>query len=78
MPQRLLGPAAFPLDRLLAILGSLMEEHDAGVPPLPFMPDVDDDEADYGREKDTEMAVWRTQVSATVRACFHTSAPTDD
>ncbi|KAG6330903.1 hypothetical protein ID866_8184 [Astraeus odoratus] len=26
--QRLLGPAVFPLDRLLAILGALLEEHD--------------------------------------------------
>ncbi|KAF8876947.1 origin recognition complex subunit 5 C-terminus-domain-containing protein [Infundibulicybe gibba] len=27
-PQRLLGPAPFPLDRLLAILGALLEEND--------------------------------------------------
>ncbi|PCH36912.1 hypothetical protein WOLCODRAFT_134400 [Wolfiporia cocos MD-104 SS10] len=29
IPQRLLGPMPFPLDRLLAILGVLLEEHDA-------------------------------------------------
>ncbi|KAF5370931.1 hypothetical protein D9615_009797 [Tricholomella constricta] len=29
IPQRLLGPLAFPLDRLLAILGALLEENDA-------------------------------------------------
>ena len=29
IPQRLLGPLTFPLDRMLAILGALMEEHDA-------------------------------------------------
>ena len=29
IPQRLLGPLTFPLDRMLAILGGLMEEHDA-------------------------------------------------
>ncbi|GLB40919.1 putative origin recognition complex (ORC) subunit 5 C-terminus [Lyophyllum shimeji] len=29
VPQRLLGPLAFPLDRLLAILGALLEENDA-------------------------------------------------
>ncbi|TFK36242.1 origin recognition complex subunit 5 C-terminus-domain-containing protein [Crucibulum laeve] len=29
IPQRLLGPAPFPLDRLLAILGALLEENDA-------------------------------------------------
>ncbi|KAG6868402.1 hypothetical protein C0993_003638 [Termitomyces sp. T159_Od127] len=28
IPQRLLGPVAFPLDRLLAILGALLEEND--------------------------------------------------
>lgn len=28
VPQRLLGPAVFPLDRLLAILGALLEEND--------------------------------------------------
>ncbi|KAG5645389.1 hypothetical protein DXG03_006342 [Asterophora parasitica] len=29
IPQRLVGPLAFPLDRLLAILGALLEENDA-------------------------------------------------
>ncbi|KAG6808886.1 hypothetical protein H0H92_002472 [Tricholoma furcatifolium] len=28
VPQRLLGPVAFPLDRMLAILGALLEEND--------------------------------------------------
>ena len=28
IPQRLLGPLAFPLDRLIAILGALLEEND--------------------------------------------------
>ncbi|KAF5324478.1 hypothetical protein D9611_004546 [Ephemerocybe angulata] len=28
VPQRLLGPSPFPLDRLIAILGALLEEHD--------------------------------------------------
>ncbi|KAH8103345.1 origin recognition complex subunit 5 C-terminus-domain-containing protein [Cristinia sonorae] len=36
IPQRLLGPLAFPLDRLLAILGVLLEENDAEArPPMP-------------------------------------------
>ena len=36
IPQRLLGPLAFPLDRLLAILGVLLEENDADArPPAP-------------------------------------------
>ncbi|KAH9919470.1 origin recognition complex subunit 5 C-terminus-domain-containing protein [Epithele typhae] len=29
VPQRLLGPTAFPLDRLLAVLGALLEENDS-------------------------------------------------
>ncbi|EPT02035.1 hypothetical protein FOMPIDRAFT_141897 [Fomitopsis schrenkii] len=36
IPQRLLGPLSFALDRLLAILGVLLEENDADVrPPAP-------------------------------------------
>jgi hypothetical protein len=33
VPQRLLGPAPFPLDRLLAILGVLLEENDVDTRP---------------------------------------------
>ncbi|TCD63312.1 hypothetical protein EIP91_005693 [Steccherinum ochraceum] len=41
IPQRLLGPLTFPLDRLLAILGVLLEEHDSDVrPPMPEYNDV--------------------------------------
>ncbi|KAF8584671.1 hypothetical protein K439DRAFT_1345558 [Ramaria rubella] len=64
VPQRLLGPAPFPLDRLLAIVGSLMEEHDDNVPALDATHDDDEDEDE--QEKDTEMAVGRIQVSATI------------
>lgn len=36
VPQRLLGPAPFPLDRLVAILGVLLEENDVeSRPPAP-------------------------------------------
>ncbi|KAI0791547.1 origin recognition complex subunit 5 C-terminus-domain-containing protein [Irpex lacteus] len=36
IPQRLLGPLAFPLDRMIAILGVLLEENDADYrPPAP-------------------------------------------
>ncbi|RPD65379.1 hypothetical protein L226DRAFT_567376 [Lentinus tigrinus ALCF2SS1-7] len=33
IPQRLLGPTTFPLDRLIAILGVLLEENDADTRP---------------------------------------------
>ncbi|EIM83784.1 uncharacterized protein STEHIDRAFT_148595 [Stereum hirsutum FP-91666 SS1] len=39
VPQRLLGPMVFPLDRLLAILGILLEEHDAD--SRPDLPDLE-------------------------------------
>jgi origin recognition complex subunit 5 len=31
IPQRLVGPVPFPLDRLIAILGALLEENDGDV-----------------------------------------------
>ena len=34
IPQRLLGPTTFPLDRLIAILGVLLEENDAETRPV--------------------------------------------
>ncbi|KAI1798294.1 origin recognition complex subunit 5 C-terminus-domain-containing protein [Ganoderma leucocontextum] len=34
LPQRLLGPTTFPLDRLIAILGVLLEENDAETRPV--------------------------------------------
>ena len=34
VPQRLLGPLAFPLDRMIAILGVLLEENDADARPV--------------------------------------------
>ncbi|KAI0746673.1 origin recognition complex subunit 5 C-terminus-domain-containing protein [Daedaleopsis nitida] len=34
IPQRLLGPTTFPLDRLIAILGVLLEEYDADIRPV--------------------------------------------
>ena len=34
IPQRLLGPTTFPLDRLIAIMGVLLEENDADTRPV--------------------------------------------
>ena len=45
-----------------------MEEHDQDVPKLSATRNDDDD--DYELEKDTEMAVGRIQVSATVRLIY--------
>jgi origin recognition complex subunit 5 len=60
VPQRLLGPAPFPLDRLIAILGVLLEENDIDsrqVPPQFTIP------GEY-----TDMEIGRVQVYAAVRA----------
>jgi len=58
VPQRLLGPTPFPLDRLIAILGALLEENDVeNRPPAPefVLP------GEY-----TEMEMGRAQVYALV------------
>ncbi|KAH7925660.1 hypothetical protein BV22DRAFT_1194968 [Leucogyrophana mollusca] len=58
IPQRLLGPAAFPLDRLLAILGALLEENDVETRPHA---------AEYKLSGEyTEMEVGRAQVYAAI------------
>lgn len=59
--QRLLGPATFPLDRLLAILGALLEENDYETrPPDPRF----ELPGEY-----TDMEVGRVHVYAAVRPC---------
>ncbi|KAH7909749.1 OPT oligopeptide transporter protein-domain-containing protein [Hygrophoropsis aurantiaca] len=73
VPQRLLGPAAFPLDRLLAILGSLLEEND--VETRPYAPEYQLS-GEY-----SEMEVGRVHVYAAIseltamRSLHRTSAP---
>jgi origin recognition complex subunit 5 len=59
IPQRLSGPAPFPLDRLIAILGILLEDNDVETrpPALEFV---------FPGEY-TEMEIGRTQVFALVR-----------
>ncbi|KAF8514412.1 origin recognition complex subunit 5 C-terminus-domain-containing protein [Gautieria morchelliformis] len=81
VPQRLVGPAAVPLDRLLAVLGALMEEHDVDGPTLGAARDEDGD-GEAEAERDTEMAVGRIQVSATIsqlvaQRLLHRTTPPD-
>ncbi|KIJ49693.1 hypothetical protein M422DRAFT_246764 [Sphaerobolus stellatus SS14] len=81
IPQRLLGPAAFPIDRLIAILGSLMEEHGENVAP-PLQSQHIDDEDEQDPEKDTEMVVWGVRISATIAELvnmrlLHRTTPTE-
>jgi origin recognition complex subunit 5 len=65
VPQRLLGPSPFPLDRMLAILGVLLEEYDAearaegGMYQQQLVPGAH-----------TELAIQRTSVLGTVRLLF--------
>lgn len=60
VPQRLLGPTAFPYDRLVAILGALMMEYD----------DHDDKPGLYidASGVDAENGVYRVQTAAVVRS----------
>ena len=59
IPQRLLGPTAFPLDRLTAILGVLLEENDADTRPVVPQYTLP---GEY-----TEMEIARVAVYANVR-----------
>ncbi|EGO19735.1 putative origin recognition complex, subunit 5-like protein [Serpula lacrymans var. lacrymans S7.9] len=73
VPQRLSGPAPFPLDRLIAILGALLEENDVEMrPPAP----------DYVFPGEyTEMEIGRVQVYAAIgeltsmRTLYRTTPP---
>ncbi|KAI6047012.1 OPT oligopeptide transporter protein-domain-containing protein [Pisolithus marmoratus] len=59
--QRLLGPSAFPLDRLLAILGALLEEHDLDSWPFDhrFVLPGEYTDMEIGRIHITELAFMR-------------------
>ena len=58
VPQRLLGPAPFPLDRLIAILGVLLEENDVDAQQVPLQFTIP---GEY-----TDMEISRVQVYAAV------------
>ena len=66
VPQRLLGPLAFPLDRMIAILGVLLEENDAETRlPAP----------QYGLPGEyTEMEIARTALHANVSRVYDATA----
>lgn len=58
VPQRLLGPAPFPLDRLIAILGVLLEENDFDSRQIPSQFLIP---GEY-----TDMEIGRVQIYAAV------------
>lgn len=62
VPQRLLGPTPFPLDRLIAILGALLEDND--VDTRPHAPQFTIP-GEY-----TDMEITRVHVYASVRQVF--------
>ncbi|EIN04783.1 hypothetical protein PUNSTDRAFT_128273 [Punctularia strigosozonata HHB-11173 SS5] len=74
IPQRLLGPTPFPLDRMLAILGILLEEYDADVRP---------DKPQYTVPGEyTEMEISRVGVYASIMELtsirlLHRTSPVD-
>jgi len=74
VPQRLLGPAPFPLDRLIAILGVLLEENDVDARRVPIQFTIP---GEY-----TEMEISRVQVYAAVsiyhqNRLLHRTTPAD-
>ncbi|KAF8638455.1 hypothetical protein AX17_002189 [Amanita inopinata Kibby_2008] len=78
VPQRLLGPAPFPLDRMLAILGALMEENDVeGVDAR--MP-ADEQFRIPGEYTDMEISrvgVYTTVVELASMRLLHRTSPAD-
>ncbi|KAK7691496.1 hypothetical protein QCA50_004895 [Cerrena zonata] len=74
IPQRLLGPIAFPLDRLIAILGVLLEENDADKrPPAPeyTIP------GEYTEMEISRVAIYSQVVELTEMDLLHRTSPAD-
>ncbi|KAK7052131.1 origin recognition complex subunit 5 C-terminus-domain-containing protein [Favolaschia claudopus] len=75
-PQRVLGPNAFPLDRLLAILGALLEENDVDrrlPPPEPYY-------TIPGEETDVEIArvgVYGAIIELSSTGLLHRTSASD-
>jgi origin recognition complex subunit 5 len=66
LPQRLAGPAAFPLDRLSAIMASLLEEHDLELRAI---------DPEYTQPGEyTEMELGRVHTSGAVCVFGHMAA----
>jgi len=63
LSQRLVGPAAFPLDRMNAILATLLEEHDLD------SRDIGPDFTQPGEYTETEL--MRVHTSGAVRVLAH-------
>lgn len=63
IPQRLLGPTTFPLDRVVAVLGVLLEENDAESRPVAPQYSLP---GEY-----TEMEIARVALFASVCLCIH-------
>ncbi|GJJ15080.1 hypothetical protein Clacol_009355 [Clathrus columnatus] len=66
VPQRLLGPITFPLDRLVAIVGSIMEEYYEEQKNTESVQSDDENGDDDVNAKDIEMVVRKVQVLATI------------
>ncbi|KAG6839865.1 hypothetical protein C0991_010999 [Blastosporella zonata] len=74
VPQRLLGPVAFPLDRLLAILGALLEENDADsrLPAPEFsIP------GEYTDMETSRVAIYSAVMELTSMRLLHRTTPGD-
>ncbi|KAI0701836.1 putative origin recognition complex, subunit 5-like protein [Cytidiella melzeri] len=74
IPQRLLGPIAFPLDRMIAILGVLLEENDVDVrPPAPEFSIP----GEYTEMETTRVAVFAQVMELAASHLLYLTSPHD-
>ncbi|KNZ75989.1 Origin recognition complex subunit 5 [Termitomyces sp. J132] len=74
VPQRLLGPVAFPLDRLLAILGALLEENDVETRLLAPEFKIP---GEYTDMETSRVAVYSAVMELTSMRLIHRTTPGD-
>ncbi|KDQ55524.1 hypothetical protein JAAARDRAFT_37539 [Jaapia argillacea MUCL 33604] len=74
IPQRLLGPIPFPLDRLVAILGCLLLEND---PPPPERAADFEHESEYTEVEVNRVAVMSSITSLTASHLLQRTSPPD-
>ncbi|GJE92400.1 Origin recognition complex subunit 5 [Phanerochaete sordida] len=74
IPQRLLGPMPFPLDRMIAILGVLLEENDADIRPAAPEHTVP---GEYTEMEISRVAVFAQVAELASMHLIHRTSPAD-
>ncbi|KAK0200291.1 origin recognition complex subunit 5 C-terminus-domain-containing protein [Desarmillaria ectypa] len=76
IPQHFLGPAAFPLDRMLAILGALLEENDNDDDLRPFKIDFSIP-GEYTDMEVSRVGVYAIIIDLTSSKLLHRTSPAE-